>query len=105
MNKEDVFKLGLVYFAEAVLIGAKTNVIVNLEYLYLVEDMDRFNSFAWDSISFEQLHDSLLFATLRKGRGKVEGDGEGDKKEEEEVKGTKRRQRSGWGCKGFSYDF
>lgn len=66
---------------------AKTNVAVNLEYLHLMEDMDRFNSFAWGSNSFEQLHDRLSFAALRRGR--VEGDGAGDEEEEEEVKGTK----------------
>ncbi|KAB2604842.1 DDRGK domain-containing protein 1-like [Pyrus ussuriensis x Pyrus communis] len=40
--------------------------------------MDRFNDFAWGSISFEQLHDSLSFAASRRGRDRVEGDGEGD---------------------------
>ncbi|TQE14052.1 hypothetical protein C1H46_000346 [Malus baccata] len=38
----------------------------------------------------------------RRGKGRVEGDGEGDEEEEEEeVRGTKKVQRSGWGCKGF----
>lgn len=45
-NEDDALKLGLVYFVEAVLIGAKTNVAMNLDYLHLVEDMDRFNSFS-----------------------------------------------------------
>lgn len=44
-NKKDVLKLGLVYFVEAVL-GSKSNVAVNLDYLHLVEDMDRLNNFA-----------------------------------------------------------
>ncbi|RXH73474.1 hypothetical protein DVH24_016296 [Malus domestica] len=102
-NRDDAFKLGLVYFDEVILIGAKNNFVVNLDYLNLVEYMDRFNSFAWGSISFEQLHDSLSFAASRRGRGKVEGDDEGDEEEEKEVGGTKRAQLSIWGCKGFSH--
>ncbi|CAN6721009.1 unnamed protein product [Malus baccata var. baccata] len=43
-NEKDVLKLCLVYFVEAVL-GAKSNVVVNLDYLHLVEDMDRLNNF------------------------------------------------------------
>ncbi|KAM2669366.1 hypothetical protein EV2_020845 [Malus domestica] len=91
-NRDDAFKLGLVYFDEVILIGAKNNFVVNLDYLNLVEYMDRFNSFAWGSISFEQLHDSLSFAASRRGRGKVEGDDEGD--EEEEKKLEEQREHS-----------
>ncbi|TQD77049.1 hypothetical protein C1H46_037421 [Malus baccata] len=40
-NSDDAFKLGLVYFAKAVLIEVKNYVPVNLDYLDLVEDMDR----------------------------------------------------------------
>ncbi|RXH97545.1 hypothetical protein DVH24_007891 [Malus domestica] len=103
---DDAFKLGLVYFAEVVLIVAKNNVVVNLDYLDLVEDMDKFNSFAWGSISLEQLHDSFLFVASKRDRGGAEGDDKGDEEEEEEkVQGTKKVQRSGWGCKGFSHAF
>ncbi|CAN6547232.1 unnamed protein product [Malus baccata var. baccata] len=45
-NSDDAFKLGLVYFAKAVLIEVKNYVPVNLDYLDLVEDMDRFNNFS-----------------------------------------------------------
>lgn len=38
--------LSLVNFVEAVLVRAKTNVIVNLDYFHLMEDMNRFNSFS-----------------------------------------------------------
>ncbi|KAB2602670.1 hypothetical protein D8674_003675 [Pyrus ussuriensis x Pyrus communis] len=48
-NKEDAFKLRLVYFAEAVLIRAKANITVNLDNLYLVEDMDSGEDGAEDS--------------------------------------------------------
>lgn len=61
-NKKNAFKLGLVYFA--VLIGAKSSVAVNLKYLHLVKLKDRLNSFAWDSIFFEQFHDNLSFVAL-----------------------------------------
>ncbi|RXI09399.1 hypothetical protein DVH24_034016 [Malus domestica] len=40
-DEDDALKMGLVYFAEGVLIGAKSTVSVNLEYLDLVKDMDR----------------------------------------------------------------
>ncbi|KAB2600713.1 hypothetical protein D8674_038444 [Pyrus ussuriensis x Pyrus communis] len=54
-NEEDAFKLRLVYFVEAVLIRAKANITMNLDNLYLVEDMDRFNSFSWCSISSTEM--------------------------------------------------
>ncbi|RXI00298.1 hypothetical protein DVH24_037846 [Malus domestica] len=91
-NKENSFKLGLLYFSEVVLIGAKNNVVVNLNYLHLVKEKDRFNNFSWGSIFFEQLHDNLSFAALRRGRGRVEEDGEGDEEEEKEDRGTKERR-------------
>lgn len=53
-NEDDAFKIRLVYFSEVMLIKEKSNVVVNLDYLYLVEDMDRFNR-SWCAISFEQL--------------------------------------------------
>ncbi|KAB2626145.1 DDRGK domain-containing protein 1-like [Pyrus ussuriensis x Pyrus communis] len=71
-NRDNAFKLVLVYFVEAVLIGAKNNVVVILYYLHLLEHMDRFNNFAWGSISFGQLHDNLSFAASRRGRDRVE---------------------------------
>ncbi|KAB2635953.1 DDRGK domain-containing protein 1-like [Pyrus ussuriensis x Pyrus communis] len=46
--------------------------------------MARFNSFAWGSISLEQLHDSFSFVALRRDRGGVKGDGKGNEEEEEE---------------------
>ncbi|KAB2597314.1 hypothetical protein D8674_000234 [Pyrus ussuriensis x Pyrus communis] len=67
-DEDDVLKMGLVYFAEGALIGAKSNVSVNLEYLDLVKDMDRFNTYSWGAISFEQLQDNLCFAAIRGGR-------------------------------------
>ncbi|RXH92054.1 hypothetical protein DVH24_021077 [Malus domestica] len=76
----------------------KDNVIVNLDYLDLMEDIDRFNNFAWGSTFFKQHYDNLSFAVSRRGRGRVERDSEGDEdKEKEEVRGTKRAQRSRWG--------
>ncbi|CAN6711499.1 unnamed protein product [Malus baccata var. baccata] len=45
-DEDDALKMGLVYFVEGVLIGAKSNVSVNLEYLDLVKDMDRFNIYS-----------------------------------------------------------
>ncbi|RXH75940.1 hypothetical protein DVH24_042727 [Malus domestica] len=62
-DRDDAFKLGLVYFAEAVLIRVKNNISVNLDYLNLVEDMD-----------------NLSFAASKIDRGR----------KEEEVKGIKR---------------
>ncbi|CAN6586152.1 unnamed protein product [Malus baccata var. baccata] len=43
VDEDDVLKMRLVYFAER----AKSNVGVNLEYLDLIEDMDRFNTYSW----------------------------------------------------------
>ncbi|CAN6573115.1 unnamed protein product [Malus baccata var. baccata] len=65
-DKDDALKMGLVYFADGVLIGAKSNMGVNLEYLDLVEDMDRLNTYSWCAISFEQLQDNLFLLLLGK---------------------------------------
>lgn len=35
----------------------------------------------------------------------MDGDVKGDEEEEEEGMGSKRKQRLGWGCQGFSYVF
>lgn len=60
-NKDYVLKIGLVYFAKAIMIRAKSNVAVNLDYFHLIEDMDRFNDYSWwGAISFEQLQDYLI---------------------------------------------
>ncbi|CAN6698002.1 unnamed protein product [Malus baccata var. baccata] len=42
-NKDDALKMVLVYFTKGVLIGAKSNVAVNLDYFEFVDDMYRFN--------------------------------------------------------------
>ncbi|CAN6723623.1 unnamed protein product [Malus baccata var. baccata] len=54
-DEDDALKIRLVYFTKGVLIGAKSNVSMNLEYLDLVEDMDSFNTYSWGAISFEQV--------------------------------------------------
>ncbi|TQD95482.1 hypothetical protein C1H46_018894, partial [Malus baccata] len=66
-DKDDALKMGLVYFADGVLIGAKSNMGVNLEYLDLVKDMDRLNTYSWCAISFKQLQDNLFLLLLGKG--------------------------------------
>lgn len=63
-NEDDEFKMGLVYFVEGVLIGAKSSVGGNLEYLDLIEDMDRFNNYSWGLISSEQLQDTFVSLVL-----------------------------------------
>ncbi|KAB2608681.1 hypothetical protein D8674_011849 [Pyrus ussuriensis x Pyrus communis] len=73
-NEDDALQMGLVYFAETVLIRAKSNVAVNLGYSHLVEVIDRFNNYSWGAISFEQLQDSLSFAASMRGKGRVDGE-------------------------------
>ncbi|RXI01240.1 hypothetical protein DVH24_001474 [Malus domestica] len=46
-DEDDALKIRLVYFTKGVLIRAKSNVSMNLKYLDLVEDMDRFNTYSW----------------------------------------------------------
>ena len=97
-NEDEALKMVLVYFTKGVLIRAKSNVAVNLEYFELVNDMDKFNNYSWGAISFEQLQDNLSFVTYRRDRerGRVDGDVEEDEEEEEEEgKGSKGWQRSG----------
>ncbi|CAL9012879.1 unnamed protein product [Prunus brigantina] len=75
-GSEDVFKLGMLCFIEFVILGKAPNVRINEEYLHLVHNMEELNNFPWGSISFEQLHDSLLFSP-----GKRESDENDDEKE------------------------
>ncbi|KAB2602875.1 hypothetical protein D8674_003880 [Pyrus ussuriensis x Pyrus communis] len=89
--KDDAFKLGLLYSSKGVLIGAKSNAVVNLQYLEFIHDIDKFNNYSWGAISFEQLEDSLSFAASRKGRGRVDGDVEEDDEEKEE-EGIRRKR-------------
>lgn len=64
-NEDDVLKMELLCFAKAILIRANINVVVNLDYFHLVEDIDEFNDHSWSAISFEQLQDILYFTVFR----------------------------------------
>lgn len=50
-NEEEALKIRLVYFIEGVLIRAKSNVAMNLDYFDLIDDMGRFNNYPWGAIS------------------------------------------------------
>ncbi|RXH91926.1 hypothetical protein DVH24_020949 [Malus domestica] len=52
-DEDAALKMRLVYFADSVLIRAKNTVSMNLEYLDLVQEMDRFNTYSWGVILFE----------------------------------------------------
>lgn len=54
-HEDDALKIGMVYFADGVLIEARSNVPVNLNYFHLVKDVEMFNDYSWGGISFEQL--------------------------------------------------
>ncbi|KAI5348318.1 hypothetical protein L3X38_001205 [Prunus dulcis] len=112
-EKDDIYKLALVYFAELVVLGRDKHLNINLNYLTLVEDLDAFNRYPWGSVSFDKTQDSLFSAPTKyvKSFENEEGRGKGKSK----VTGTSRRnekgkkdkhgeaQRSGWSFKGFTY--
>ncbi|RXH67478.1 hypothetical protein DVH24_027625 [Malus domestica] len=103
--KDDALKIRLVYSVNVVLIGAKSNIVVNLDYFHLVEDMNRFNDYSCGAITFEQLQDILSLALLGDEEWMRDIYVNGDDEEEEEGKANKRGQRARRGCKGFTYAF
>ncbi|KAB2625953.1 glutamic acid-rich protein-like [Pyrus ussuriensis x Pyrus communis] len=44
-NEDNMWKIRLIFFADGVLIVVKSNVVVNLDYFDLIDDMDKFNNF------------------------------------------------------------
>lgn len=42
-HEDDALKMGLVHFVESVLIGAKSNVAMNLDSFHLIKDTNWFN--------------------------------------------------------------
>ncbi|CAL8134473.1 unnamed protein product [Prunus armeniaca] len=79
--------------------------------------MDEFNNYPWGSISFEFLHDSLLFAPGKKESDEEnDGKGKGKKKGKKAVRSSVRKGKKnvedempkrinspGWSIKGLSY--
>lgn len=66
-SKDDALKIWLVYSTNVVLIGAKSNIVVNLDYFHLVEDINKFNDYSCRAIIFEQSR-YPLFRSFRRGR-------------------------------------
>ncbi|CAN6707493.1 unnamed protein product [Malus baccata var. baccata] len=97
--KDDALKIRLVYSANVVLIGAKSNIVVNLDYFHLVEDMNRFNDYSCGAITFEQLQDILSLALLGDEEWMRDIYVNGDDEEEEEGKANKRGREREWVAK------
>lgn len=93
-GSDDLFKLGMLYFVEFVILGKAQNVKINEEYLHLVHNMNEFNNYLWGSILFEHMQYSLFF-TLRK-KESDENDGgkwKGQRNGKHEVKRPVKRER------------
>ncbi|RZC93763.1 hypothetical protein C5167_029402 [Papaver somniferum] len=51
-NSEDKVKLGLLYFAEAVIMGRCSRLAVNKGRFFLVDNLEKFNRYPWGKISY-----------------------------------------------------
>ncbi|XP_021803048.1 uncharacterized protein LOC110747161 [Prunus avium] len=114
-ERDDVYKLALVYFAELVVLGRDKHLNINVNYLTLVEDLDAFNRYPWGSVSFDKTQDSLFSAPTKymksfeneegreKGKSKVTGTSRKNEKGKKHKHGEV--QRGGWSFKGFTYAF
>ncbi|KAL6279501.1 hypothetical protein ACE6H2_016382 [Prunus campanulata] len=61
-DEEDVFKLGLLYFAVFVLLGSEKHVNIDMRYLKLAEDVEDFQKYPWGAVSYAKTNSSLLRA-------------------------------------------
>ncbi|XP_062090026.1 uncharacterized protein LOC133796503 [Humulus lupulus] len=50
---DDLYKLGLVYFVEGILLGAENDNAIWRDSLSMVEDLDYFEKYPWGSLSFD----------------------------------------------------
>ncbi|BBN68763.1 hypothetical protein Prudu_566S000600, partial [Prunus dulcis] len=61
-DDEDALKLGMVYFANFVLLGTEKHVLIDMRYLKLAEDLDEFDKYPWGAVSYAMTNASLLRA-------------------------------------------
>ncbi|XP_021801093.1 uncharacterized protein LOC110745325 isoform X2 [Prunus avium] len=99
-DKEDLLKLGFVYFAVFVLLGTAKNVNMDMRYLNLVEDLDAFDKYPWGAVSYAKTHESLSRA-LYADYHRVKVPQETQKKVETTTSGTIREYH----IKGFAFAF
>ncbi|KAI5328497.1 hypothetical protein L3X38_027894 [Prunus dulcis] len=108
-EKDDIYKLTLVYFVELVVLRRDKHLNINVNYLTLVEDLDAFNRYPWGSVSFDKTQDSLFSAPTKytksfeneEGRGKGKSKVTGTRRKNEKGKKDKHGevQRDGWSFK------
>ena len=61
-DDEDALKLGMVYFANFVLLGTEKHVLIDMRYLKLAEDLEEFDKYPWGAVSYAMTNASLLRA-------------------------------------------
>ncbi|KAI5316693.1 hypothetical protein L3X38_036400 [Prunus dulcis] len=61
-DDEDALKLGMVYFANFVLLGTEKYVLIDMRYLKLAEDLEEFDKYPWGAVSYAMTNASLLRA-------------------------------------------
>ncbi|KAI5326888.1 hypothetical protein L3X38_035962 [Prunus dulcis] len=59
-DDEDTLKLGMVYFANFVLLGTEKHVLIDMRYLKLAEDLEEFDKYPWGAVSYAMTNASLL---------------------------------------------
>jgi hypothetical protein len=68
-NRNDIFMLALVLFAEGVLHGRERTKPMDIRFLSLVEDIDNFNSYPWGSFAWKHTFQSLREGVVGRDKG------------------------------------
>ncbi|KAI3865554.1 hypothetical protein MKW98_000005 [Papaver atlanticum] len=69
-NSKDKVKLGLVYIAEAVIMGHRSRWSVNEGLFFLVDNLEEFNRYPWGKLSYKETINSLVRLSEKKNVSK-----------------------------------
>ncbi|KAI3875712.1 hypothetical protein MKW92_030934 [Papaver armeniacum] len=69
-NSEDKVKLGLLYIAEAVVMGHKSRGVVNKGRFFLVDNLEEFNRYPWGKLCFKETIKCLIYLSEKKNVSK-----------------------------------
>ncbi|KAI3864513.1 hypothetical protein MKX03_011319 [Papaver bracteatum] len=69
-NSKDKVKLGLVYIAEAVIMGHRSRWRVNEGLFFLVDNLEEFNRYPWGKLSYKETISSLVRLSEKKNVSK-----------------------------------
>lgn len=102
-NDEDMVKLALLYFLEAVLLGKDHKNRISKEHVKLLDDMDAFNNFPWGRRSYD-----MTLSSMKKDFKKKATEYQNALKESQQKQGQKKKATAAamyYSLCGFPYAF